>query len=637
MAVVVNDRDVQLEATSPRVAGVTMAPNIVVDPSNVTGLGLVILASKTVSLGATSQFFQISKTGVVSPSSTTIVAEVKNLVGTPSLTIAPGGGTMTVVPALTLGVFTFTEDQMLSESLTLQLEVIEDGIPYIDTMTVIKVREGSDGVNALLTNENVILPADYLGNVTNYSGADGQFVVFQGENNVTSVCTFGLAPGGNPQGLTYTLDAAGPTAGNYVITGGFPSAATVAKITFRATFGTTLIDKTFTVSKSIAGAPGSRGSRTFYITLDGTANTFDTDLATTAASADGGPVLLDTVVESNDSEAFSETRFWDGGAWTVVNAVVDGNLLVSGTVGANKVVTHSLTSDQIQVGGIIADSIAAATITGDKIVANTLTAVLIDTTGLDIKDGSGTTIFSATHALDFTNISNTLGTTLSIDAVTGAGFRAGTATWDSSGNWVSGFGVAMTPGGITAWDSAGTGTVKFHLDATTGDAFFAGTLAVGTATKSSATGSASSNSTVGTAQASVDSGQVTLLSGFVNTGKVTTVHLNANVEVQTHTGTNCYAELRAVIDGTEITVASGYHPKWQSDSFNTVIQASGTSQIWGVTHNVSWTFQVTPSAGSHNYGCIAYVTFYDNSGTATPISGSTVSIEGMVVVVENLA
>src|ERR1044071_2763555 len=166
MTTVVNDRDVQLEATSPRVAGVTMAPNIVVDPSNVTGLGLVILASKAVALGATSQFFQISKTGVVSPASTTVVATVKNLTGTPSLTIAPGGGTMTVVPTLTLGAFTFTESQMLSETLTLQLEVIEDGTPYIDTMTFIKVREGSDGVNGLLTNENVILPADYLGNVT---------------------------------------------------------------------------------------------------------------------------------------------------------------------------------------------------------------------------------------------------------------------------------------------------------------------------------------------------------------------------------------------------------------------------------------------------------------------------------------
>jgi len=636
MATVVNDRDVQLEATSPRVAGVSIAPNIVVDPSNVTGLGLVILASKAVSLGATSQFFQISKTGVVSPASTTVVATVKNLVGTPQLTIAPGGGTMTVVPALTLGTFTFTESQMLSETLTLQLKVTEDGIDYIDTMTFIKVREGSDGVNGLLTNENVILPADYLGNVTNYAGADGQFVVFQGENNVTTVTTFALAPGGNPQGLTYTLDAAGPTAGTYAVTGGFPASATVAKLTFRGTFGTATIDKTFTISKSIAGTPGKRGSRTFYVTIDGT--TFDDSLASAAAYVDGGPVLLDTVVESNDSAGFSQTRFWDGSAWTTVNAVVDGNLLVSGTVGASKIVTHSLTSDQIQVGSLIADSLAASTITGNKIAANTITASLIDSTGLDIKDSSGNIIFSAGHALDFANISNTLASTISINAVTGAGFRAGTVTWDSSGNWVSGYGVAMTPGGISAWDSSGT--VKFSLNATTGDAYFAGTLAVGTASDSSSTGSATStnvsNTTSDSPVTGFDTSDIVLVTKTCH-GKPVEVTVTANLKVQTHTNTNIRGYITATLDGTTQTIAGGFTPQFQVDDSNTAIQSSGDYQPWGIVIPISWKYMLTPSAASHTFGIKGHCEFYDHSGSLTAISGITFVVEAMAVVTELLA
>jgi len=126
----------------------------------------------------------------------------------------------------------------------------------------------------------------------------------------------------------------------------------------RATFGTSVLNKVFTLTKAKAGAQGvdgKRGSRTFYVQLTGATNTYSDTLATTTASADGGPILNDTVVQYNDSVGFSQTKFWDGDSWAIVNAIVDGNLLVSGTVGASALAANAITADKIRTGTLSAD------------------------------------------------------------------------------------------------------------------------------------------------------------------------------------------------------------------------------------------------------------------------------------------
>ena len=566
MSAIVNDRDIQLQATSPRTASVSIASNIVVDPSNVTGLGLVIASSKYVSLASTSQLFQIPKTGSISPSSITVTATLHNLVNTPTLTIPSGGGTMSVTPSLTGGVFTFTPAQMTSDTLTLLLTVVEASITYTDTLTFVKVREGIDSINVMLTNENVTLPADYLGNVLNYGTTAGAVKVYQGINDVTSVCTFSVPSGGNPSGLTYTL-VAGPsgTGGQYLITGGYPTGTDSTTLTIRTTFGSNVIDSIYTISKSKAGtngtgsftlladantsvagnvgtkisngtgwnagvyslesfiggaivgytplalnssvvglnsdpttdgsytsidyginpegaddgsrsgnvyytesgtvgpsplttwtlgdsfsvyydnsnvyyakngtvirtvattanrkfyldssflsvgmsgrftfgsygAAGQRGSQTFYVALSGSTATYSDSLATSTATAYGGPVILnDMVTQYNSSVGFSQSKFWNGTSWVVVNAVVDGNLLVSGTVG-----TAALS-------------------------ANSVTAGKIDSRGLTIKDAAGTVIFSS-------------GTTPGNDAATTLGFNPSFTAWSGT-----------LPDGWSTWSGA---------------------------------------------------------------------------------------------------------------------------------------------------------------------------------------
>lgn len=283
MATIVNTRDVELQATSPRVAGIALNPNIEVDPDQVTGLGLVLEGTKQVKLAASSQIFQIPKAGATSPASIILTANLYNIVATPTLTIKPGSGTMSVVPSLDVdGTFTFTPAQLTSDVITFVLTAVEGGNDYVDEMTVCKVREGIDSLTAFLTNETHTLGADYLGNVTDYSGASGKFKVFQGINDVTTVCTFALVSGGNPDNLTYSLTASGVNAGNFAVTGNYPVAKDVTTLTFRATFGTTTVDKVFTISKAKAGVNGATAQA---LALKPNAQTFNFNGADVAVPA----------------------------------------------------------------------------------------------------------------------------------------------------------------------------------------------------------------------------------------------------------------------------------------------------------------------------------------------------------------
>lgn len=351
MAVTVNARDLILQSVSPRVATVSMSPNIVVSQDQVTGLGLVVLGTKMVFLNATTQVFQIAKTGVVSPSSTVLTAALKNIVATPSLTVVTG--TISPTPTLVDGTATINYTSMLTDTALIRLSATQDGVTYADEITLVKVREGIDGLIGFITNEAHMVAADYLGNVLAYTDAGGNFKVFQGINDISSLCTFSIPSGGNTSGLTASINT---TTGVYAVIGGYPVSTDIATITFRATFGAVNIDKVFTLSKSKAAVPGKRGSRTFYVPLTGATNTFSDTLATTASTVDGGPIMNDVVTQYNTSMGFALTKFYQvlpngSTSWVVVNAVVDGNLLVSGTVGANHLQAKTITA----ASGLIAD------------------------------------------------------------------------------------------------------------------------------------------------------------------------------------------------------------------------------------------------------------------------------------------
>lgn len=115
------------------------------------------------------------------------------------------------------------------------------------------------------------------------------------------------------------------------------------------------------LEKGAAGAPGTagaRGSITLYQTgawSDAAAN--NAIFAVTGTS----PTIGDTVTFSTSSSAV--TRYWSGSAWVSPGAVIDGNLLVSGSVSSSAIGTNTLTSVNIDTTGRIkaeGDSVAYA-------------------------------------------------------------------------------------------------------------------------------------------------------------------------------------------------------------------------------------------------------------------------------------
>lgn len=353
MATVVNARDVLLQGASTRIATVTMAPNLTVSQAQVSGLGIVLEGTKLVLLQATAQVFQIPKVGPIVPASSVLTALVKNIVGTVTLSVI--SGTITPAPALVGGTVTILPGNMVTDTATLRISVTENAITYTDEVTLVKVKEGADGITGLLTNESHNIPADQLGNVLSYSGCGGTFKMYQGNTDITNLCTYAVQA--NPSALTVVLNAA---TGVYSVTGGYPTGTDTTTVTLRATFGSTTYDKVFTITKAKNGTVGQRGSRTWYVGLTGTTAVYSDSLATTTASADGGPILNDTVTQYNDSQGFSQTKFWNGSAWVVVNAVVDGNLLVSGTIGATKVAANAIETYHVKAGAIDATKITVS-------------------------------------------------------------------------------------------------------------------------------------------------------------------------------------------------------------------------------------------------------------------------------------
>jgi hypothetical protein len=130
-----------------------------------------------------------------------------------------------------------------------------------------------------------------------------------------------------------------------------------------------------------------------------------------------------------------------------------------------------------------------------------------------------------------TNAASILGATVSVDAIAGAGFRAGTLTWNAQGVRTAGAGVAMTPGGLVGHNGT---KATFAIDATTGNATFGGSLDAATGTFS---GTLSATAIfAGTLSAATGTFAGTLTAQAINA--VNTINIGANaVTVPEHSYT----------------------------------------------------------------------------------------------------
>jgi hypothetical protein len=199
------------------------------------------------SLLASSQVFQIAKSGAVTPASITFSLNQQNLTGSPSFSVISGTATLTGTGTTrALAYADLTTD-------TATIQVTQGSLT--DTITVVKVREGNDSLQAYLTNEAQTVPASSAGAVSSWAGASGSFVVFNGATDVSASCTFAIAA--NPSTLTATIDASG----NYSVTasGSWGNASNSTYLDLTATYSGTTITKRFTIAKSVAGVAGVAG------------------------------------------------------------------------------------------------------------------------------------------------------------------------------------------------------------------------------------------------------------------------------------------------------------------------------------------------------------------------------------------
>lgn len=345
-------------------------------------------SAKTIRLSATAQTFHFNGNGTATPSGQeiTLTAYKNNL--------AEGNPVFTTNPAVTL---TGTGDvRKLSvanfgpthESVT--VTVTHDGVT--DDMTIIRLVDGTHAVNGYLTNETHVMATDSDGN--NYgmsgnvlAGAGGQFKVFSGTNDITTGCTFGIKkeshyPAATTDGSGYVNTRIGTGSTNnlqmyiHANNGDYrlesPNTADQWKsdsewFTLTATYrGVVVAEKTYSITKSKAGAKGDAGTpgspgipgkagASFYsgeITLDypGTAYIPQALLSPAFEVISGrSPVIGDIYVVTyvggtgtGKKVTYEFVTNSGSGTWAVSAFTIDGSLVATGSIGAEHLMATAI-------------------------------------------------------------------------------------------------------------------------------------------------------------------------------------------------------------------------------------------------------------------------------------------------------
>jgi hypothetical protein len=214
--------------------------------------------AKLMSLSVNSQVFQVNKAGVATPSSISIKAIRNNITGA-TFSVIAGTATLTSVSGDNA---TLLYSDMGTGSDSVTIKVVDASAAYEDTITIVRVREGSDALVGYLTNENVTLPAQTDGTVVSYTGASGNFIVLLGAADVTEYCNFSVESNTSSLTPVNNIVTSGGSAGQYAVTGGFTT--DTAEIVYKATYSFLgnlyTVFKKFTLSKSKTGTTGAVGS-----------------------------------------------------------------------------------------------------------------------------------------------------------------------------------------------------------------------------------------------------------------------------------------------------------------------------------------------------------------------------------------
>ena len=280
------------EATfSATVNGVTLTKTLSLNKS-IDGASAPVVV-----LTSTGQVFAAAKnTGVISPTSVTLNTAVFNLGTSPTYVwkVSTDSGSTFTTQSVPNTATSFTLPSFTTGTKTVRVEVTGAGKTVYDQITIYALKEGDDSLSGGLINENQTISCDSAGAVIGGQfPLSSQLVVVRG----TTILT-------NADGVTWSKVSETNMTSTIVSTTGVISVTAIspttsitsASATYRATIGTTTIDKVFTLNKSTNGKAGDNATA-YWLTVSAaaikknTANVFDpTSITATAYSSVGTAV-----------------------------------------------------------------------------------------------------------------------------------------------------------------------------------------------------------------------------------------------------------------------------------------------------------------------------------------------------------
>lgn len=277
----------------------------------------------------TSQFFKVDSTGSPVNSSITLGIQFgSGLSGT--VTWSAGAGYTGSVPS---GTNTFTVDagDQADDAVSYTADITIGGTDYTDTVTLVRLRDGTDVLRGLLSNENFNIPADASGAIVTYTGASGTFQVFRGSDLLADpdVAFSYVSSTGFSSAPSSSINA---TTGAYTITGNIN--AEVATVTYRATVGSATIDQVFKLSKVRQGNTGAAGTNAKLLNIIATSDIF-------SVAADGSTASPTSVTFSANGQNLS-------GSPTFAVVSGSGTATLSGG-GGNVLQFADLATESVQV------------------------------------------------------------------------------------------------------------------------------------------------------------------------------------------------------------------------------------------------------------------------------------------------
>lgn len=262
---------------------------------------------------------------------------------------------------------TYTVTAMTTDVGTVDFTATRTGFATLTArFTISKAKKGSEGLTIVVSNENHTFPADASGNVSNYTNSGTTIQVFEGTtalNAATTATSNGSFTIGTPVlspvssvtvGARSYSSTTATVAQHSGISAGVDQIAITYPVTIKRRDGSTVtVNKTQTLTKAKQNAAVSRG--TVHVYAASTAIVWDDTLANSALAAapHGGKIVADRVTQYNQSAGWTQTRTWDGTAWSTLTEVLDGSLLVTGSIIGDKLSVNAVRANIIASNGLI--------------------------------------------------------------------------------------------------------------------------------------------------------------------------------------------------------------------------------------------------------------------------------------------